>query len=264
MIDMHNHILFGIDDGARNISESMVLIKEEIRQGVHKIVFTPHFKDGVEFNREDILEKFQMLKDLVSLEGLNVELYLGSEVYFNSKFYDILDKKFFFTIAGSNYLLIEFSFLNFPENISEICYEIRLNGYVPIIAHAERYNNLCGNRKLLENVLKEGVLIQVNASSLVSKDICRFEHNHKFARYLLKNKLISIVASDAHNMTTRGIFLEEAYKNVEKKQGHEYAETVFKINQQGILNNEYIDVSTLGKNVKNPVADFVSKIFNKH
>lgn len=239
MIDMHNHILFGVDDGAKTIQDSMALINYEIKNGVSSIVLTPHFnKSCVEVDMDIVMQNYLILKKTAENEKINVKLYLGNEIYFGSDFYEVLEKKTFRTLAGSDYMLIEFNVISLPKNIAEMCYEARIKGYIPIIAHVERYKKLYDDRSLLENVLKEGALMQVNASTLLNmenKEYC------KFADFLLKRKLISFVASDVHNINTRGFYLHEAYKIVKKNYGDFYADKIFHLNQLKVLSNEYID-----------------------
>lgn len=255
MIDMHNHILFGVDDGAKTIDDSIKLINEEIKKGVSHIILTPHYnKNCVKFDENSIESNFNLLNDYVIKERLPVKLYLGNEVYFDSNFYEVLDKGNFKTLDSSDYLLIEFSLIDVPDNIAEICYETRLKGYIPIIAHVEKYINLYTNPDMLKEVLNEGALLQVNASSIVgmeSKEI------NKFVNYLLKHELISFAASDVHNMDSRGFYLDEAYNIVKKSHGDAYADRIFKINQQKILLNEYFDTPVL----KSSGGRILSKLF---
>lgn len=258
MIDMHNHILFGVDDGAETIQDSVELIEYEIKKGVNSIVFTPHFnKVGFEIDMDIVMQNFSILEELVLNENLNVKLYLGNEIYFKSNFYEILEKKEFKTLAGSNYILIEFCLMESLENIAAMCYEARIKGFIPIIAHVERYKSLYEDRILLDNVLKERALLQVNATSIleIGDKECR-----KFAKYLLKRKLVSFVASDVHNMHKRSFYLDRAYKVVKKKYGDAFADKIFNLNQQKVISNEYIDAPLL----KFKKFSFLSRIFKRH
>lgn len=255
MIDMHNHILFGVDDGAKTIEKSIKLIKEEINKGVNHIIFTPHYKNkGLELDMEKVTLNFVILKELVENEKLNVKLYLGNEIYFGSNFYEVLEKEDFKTLAGSNYILIEFSVIDTPKNIVEMCYEARLKGYIPIIAHVERYSLLYEDTSLLKSLLNEGAHLQVNASTLVNRES---KESNKFANFLLKNELVSFVASDVHDMDARGFYLDEAYKMVKRTCSNYYADKIFNLNQQKILSNEYFDTPK----IKSDRRSVLSKLF---
>lgn len=239
MIDMHNHTLFGVDDGPETIEESMELIKEAANRGVTHLIATPHFnKRNYHLNNDKVTVNFQLLKESLDKENINIELYLGSEVYMDSVGYASIIDNGFNTLAGSNYLLVEFNELIPPSNMPEICYEITVNGYIPIIAHAERYEILYKDSKLLGEILDEGAHLQVNASPIVNKEN---KGRNKFAHYLLKNELVSFAASDVHNNTSRRFHLDEAYDAVCKLCGTFYADNIFKQNQLNIINNKKFD-----------------------
>ena len=259
MIDMHSHILFGVDDGAKNIDDSLKMIKVEIKNGVSHIILTPHFnKENSNISNETILENFKMLKLLASSEAPEVELYLGSEVYLDLNYDDIIWKGSFMTLADSDYMLIELSLVDMPRNIPEICYEVNLKGYIPILAHVERYENLYNNTKLISDILNEGAHFQVNSSAILNKED---KDAHKFINYLLKHELISFVASDMHNLDSRGSSLNEAYKHVMKLCGDKYADKIFKLNQQFIINNIKLNAPSLVLETKKD--SIIKKILNK-
>lgn len=256
MIDMHTHVLFGVDDGAKTIENSLDLIKEEINKGVSKIILTPHFKKRQgETNVEKITENFITLRNIVSEENLKVELFLGSEVYLDHNYYYTLWKEPIITLAGSDYVLIEFSMMDIPKNIPEICYEVKLKGFIPIIAHVERYDILYDNPQLIRDILNEGAHFQINASTIVEKEE---KESFKFVNYMLKNELVSFVASDVHNRDSRAFYLDKAYIVVNKICNHNYAEKIFKENQEKVIMNKYFDSPKLEHK-----KGFISKLFYK-
>jgi protein-tyrosine phosphatase len=239
MIDMHSHILYGVDDGAKTIDDSINLIKEEIKKGVKQIILTPHYKKRQgNSNMQVISENFEILKKSVESESLGVQLYLGSEVYLDSNYYETIWNDSFYTLANSDYILIEFSLLDVPNNIPEICYEAGIKGYIPVIAHAERYEILYTNNHLIKDILNEGAHFQVNASAVINKED---KESYKFVNFLLKNELVSFVASDVHNMESRGFYLDEAYRIVKKQYNETYADKIFMKNQENLIMNKYFD-----------------------
>lgn len=255
MIDMHNHILFGVDDGAKTIDDSLALINEEIKKGVNQIILTPHYASGHnDANVIEINKNFKILKDYTSAENLAVTLHLGCEVYLDFDYYDTIWKSPIITLANSDYILIEFSMTNPPDNIPEICYEAGLKGYIPIIAHVERYDVLYDNNKLIRDILNEGAYFQVNASAIINKED---KESHRFINFLLKNQLVSFVASDVHNQDSRAFYLDEAYSAVNKICSHSYAEKIFKENQENIIMNKYFD----GPRFEISRKGFISKLF---
>ncbi|MEL7647937.1 MAG: CpsB/CapC family capsule biosynthesis tyrosine phosphatase [Sedimentibacter sp.] len=253
---MHSHILYGVDDGATSMDESLTLIRYEAGKGVSHIILTPHLKRGGKNNYETITDNFRTLSEAVKAENLNVELHLGSELYLGNDYFEVLCDESIITLAGSDYILMEFSLIDIPRNIPEICYEARLKGYIPVIAHAERYETLFDNERLVGDILNEGAHFQVNASSVISKED---KDSHKFVNYLLKNQLISFVASDVHHMDKRGFYLDEAYTSVVKTCSKGYADRIFKENQQNIISNKFFDSPKLDRGRKG----LLSKLFNK-
>lgn len=255
MIDMHSHILFGVDDGAKTLEDSLALIKEETKKGVKKAILTPHLKKRKDnASIDEIHENYKVLNEAVFAEKLDVELYLGCEVYLDYNYYDTICNEPIITLANSDYILIEFSMTDIPKNIPEICYESRLNGFIPIIAHVERYDILYDNNQLIKDILNEGAHFQVNASAVINKE---GRESHKFINYLLKNELVSFVASDVHNNDSRGFYLDEAYKTVNKICSHSYAEKIFNENQENIIMNKYFESPKLKTNKKG----LISKLF---
>lgn len=254
MIDMHSHILFGVDDGAKTLDKSLVLIKEEVHKGVDQIILTPHYNKGYsDFSAGTITENFNILTQAVSKENIKVELHLGSEVYLDHNYYETISSDNIITLADSDYILIEFSVTDTPKNIPEICYEFSLKGYIPIIAHVERYDILYDNNKLVKDILDEGAHFQINASTVINKE---GRGSYKFAQYLLKNELVSFIASDVHNNESRSFYLDKAYSTVNKICSHNYAERIFKENQEKIIMNKYFDSPKL-----NNKKGFLSKLF---
>lgn len=259
MIDIHSHILFGVDDGAKTIDESIDIIKEEISKGVTHIVLTPHCNNKyVKVNKEKVLQNFNALRERISKENLNINVYMGNEVYFDDNYFEVLEQGSFYTLANSRYILIEFDIFHTPKNIAEICYETKIKGYIPIIAHVERYEPLYKNTENIKEILNEGALLQVNASSLANKDN---KEKNKFIKYLLKEGLVSFVASDIHNLDRRSFYLDEAFKTVKKTYGETYALKIFRNNQLKVINNEHIQIPHIKTNEGRIWSEFFLKKF---
>ena len=239
MIDMHSHILFGVDDGAKVISYSLGLIEEEVSRGVSHIILTPHYSNRcTNLHPELVRENFKKLKDLVIEKNIKVMLYLGNEVYLGSDYCETIWQEPFYTLAGSDYILIEFDVVGASENIPEVCYEAGIKGYIPILAHVERYETLYDNKQLISDILSEGAHFQVNASAIIGG---KNKESDKFVHYLLKERLVSFAASDVHNLDTRDFHLDEAYGVVRRLYGELYANKIFCLNQQNIIMNRYFD-----------------------
>lgn len=228
MIDVHTHILQEIDDGCDSIDKSIYLIKDEISNGVDKIFLTPHYDNGKEFNTLDkIKEKFDVLLSKVKEENLNVSLYLGQEYFVDENFYKLLEKGDLVTLNDTKYVLVEFPFFNETDILVHLS-KIISKGYIPIIAHIERYAYL--DWSLLIEFKMVGALMQVNASCLIGEYGKKMKN---LAMSAIKDGLISFVASDIHD--NRRNYMRKAYEKIAKKLGVSVAERVFNKNAENLI-----------------------------
>lgn len=236
LADIHNHILFGVDDGAKQIEDSLGILADEYAQGVRTIILTPHFHGGVyEADEEDLTARFEALKQVAAERYPDLKLYLGNEILYTEYIIELIHKKRINTLAGSKYVLVEFM-PGIPYSILEKnIKEILNSGFVPIIAHAERYECLAGSRigKVI-HLVESGAYIQVNADSIQT-----FRHK-KFVKNLIDNDCLHFVASDAHDRVNRGVHFDKCIKYLTKKYGEEYVEWLFVENPQKVIDNHYI------------------------
>lgn len=209
MIDIHTHILPNVDDGSSDFDTSCKLLELELENGVNKVICTPH-QNYLNLNKDLLIEKFNEFKNKINLD---IELYLGSEIYYYKGFLKDLENGKLLTLNNSKYLLIEFS-TSQNTDIIDIVYSIRLKGYIPIIAHIERYSYL--NNEDYLKIKKEGALIQINASSF------NYSNTKKIIKYLLKNSLVDFVASDCHDLNRRSVDFFKIKKYIYKKYKEQY------------------------------------------
>lgn len=198
MKDLHSHLLYGIDDGCKDIEESIKLLKEASNQGITELVVTPHYieKSDYNCNNKDKREKLNRLVEELKKENINIKLYLGNEVFINENLLDLLRKKEISTINNSRYLLIEFPIGGMIYNTKDIIYELVINGCVPIIAHPERYHIFQKYPEHMEEYLRMGVLLQGNYKSLFGK---YGKEAKKTLKYFLKKNWITFLGSDCHH-----------------------------------------------------------------
>lgn len=208
-LDIHTHILPGVDDGSQNIEESIALLNQEKENGVDAVVLTPHFYPTFHTFEEHVLKTqnaFKQLKEATSSLELP-EIFLGHEVqYFSgiskSQSLDLL------CISNTNYLLLELPFLSSltTSMLDEIIKIDRDLGIIVIIAHIERY----ANSKLFKKLLK--LVEEGNALAQLSADFNTNKSTAKIGKKLLKKGIISFIASDAHNINERPVSLKNAYE----------------------------------------------------
>lgn len=246
MVDIHSHIINNVDDGSKSLQESMDIIQDLINQGVTHVIFTPHFnKFKWDVAREDAQAGYDEIKRIVKQENLDIEVFLGNEVYYKNRnsFIERLDEKKYNTLADSSYFLLELSTVGNVEDAQEACYELEVEGLIPVMAHVERYPYLFEeeNMETLSTIMKKGVLLQVNCDGILS-DV---GINYEFAHFLLENRAVSFVASDVHNMSTRPCMMKEAYEQVSSLYGEDYAYKIFVENPMKIIKNERITAPRL-------------------
>lgn len=198
MIDIHSHILYGVDDGAKTIDESVDIIRNLYKNGITDIILTPHYIEYSSYNsnKKSNLEKLDSLKKKLKEEGINVNLYLGNEIYINNNILSLLKKGEISSLNDSKYLLIELPMSGKYDNYVEIFKELIENGYKVILAHPERYNTFKKDINLIYELKNIGVLMQCNIESILKtygKD------SYKTIKKLAKNKLINFIASDIHH-----------------------------------------------------------------
>jgi protein-tyrosine phosphatase len=208
MIDIHTHILPGVDDGSKDLETSISMIEREIEQGVTDIVLTPHVQSTVtKANTNKRKAQFEILKEEVSKRGLKINLHLGAEIMYHSHIETDYSKYLF---GKNKYVLIEFS-TKAETPIEEICFDVMAMGYQVIVAHIERYGYL--SIADIEKIRSNGALIQVNASAILNKDPLA---SKKTVKKLIKQKLIDVIATDTHNMDKRPPNLLEAKNHLKK------------------------------------------------
>lgn len=211
--DIHTHILYGVDDGARDIYESLNLLQMQVSNGINTIVLTPHFdayNDSLDIFQKKCQDSYNnLLKNIV---GQDINLLLGSETFYSSAlmYYHTLQP---LCIYGTRYLLMEFSAnMNFNKNFFiELGKLILKFEIIPIIAHAERYSYIGKHLKTLAKFQKTGCLIQINANYII--------HNidKNFVKKMFKCHYIDIIASDCHDCIKRPPNLKEAALLINEK-----------------------------------------------
>ena len=220
MIDIHSHVIFGVDDGAKTLEESIKIIKEEIDNGITDLICTPHYRAGM-FNAsiESIEKNFLILKEEVLKQNLSINLYLGREVYFDKYLYKSIDS---YKLNGKNIILLEFSYNENPD-VEEILYNLTRIGYSVIIAHVERYSYL--NINYFKRLKDKNIFFQINASTIVGKSGFK---NKRLAFKLIKEGLVDFISSDIHY--NRNNFMKQSYDVINKKFGKDTACKLFKTN----------------------------------
>lgn len=234
MVDIHCHALYGVDDGAKSIEESLSMIQIENSQGIDAIVLTPHYRYNMfEYPVEKIKRHFARLKS--EAEQIGTALYLGCEYHVNSRMIDALQEGECFSLAGGDFVLTEYSFATEFSYIYSQTRKLISYGYIPIVAHVERYDCFLKSPKLCMELSNTGAYIQVNADSILGM---AGKTGEKFCRKILKKGWVDIVASDAHGKDVRACHLKECKEYVARKYGEDYAERIFCDNPRKVIQDD--------------------------
>lgn len=242
-IDIHTHLLPGMDDGAPNKAEALKLVHMAYENGTRVIVLTPHFRGRFKKNMPEMLQAvFEDFSEAVKQELPEMELFLGNEAYYEQALPELLVQKRVLTINNTDYCLLEFSPGVLRSQVITGVSEVIRYGFTPIIAHAERYDVLRKNGDLIDEVLDMGALIQLNADSVMGK---RGLVVKLFCNRLLKKEKVHFIATDTHDDKNRPPLLRECFFYIKKKFGTEYAHRLFMDNPRTVIEEARSEESSL-------------------
>jgi protein-tyrosine phosphatase len=223
MIDIHHHLLWGMDDGASSIETSIAMARMAAADGITHVVCSPHANSQYGYAPYAVTSKIYELQRILDAEG--VALKLGQGCDFHLSYENIQEARMEptkYTINGLGYLLVEIPDYGVPRGLTEIFYQLQLAGMTPILTHPERNPTLQADQhqQRLAEWLRAGVLVQVTAGSVLGHMGRRAE---RMAHQLLENRWVHFLATDAHNITSRPPKMREAMDAVAQKYGPDYA-----------------------------------------
>lgn len=237
MIDIHSHILPGVDDGANSLEESIEMAKLAVQEGITQIVASPHHFTSRFYNpKEKILSKVNHLNQALQKENIPLEVLLGQEVRIIGDLISEYEKNQIATINEEIYVLIEFPANHVPGYAEQLFFEIQMAGLIPIIVHPERNSQFVEQPDKLYNLIEKGALSQVTAASISGYFGKKIQ---KFTIQLIEANLTHVVASDAHNTTSRSFKMVEAFEVIEKEFGTETVQ-IFQENAELIVAGKLI------------------------
>ncbi|QKY70315.1 tyrosine-protein phosphatase [Lentibacillus sp. CBA3610] len=238
MIDIHCHILPGIDDGAGTITDSLAMAQTAAQQGIHTIVATPHHRNGVFNNlKNDIISYTHDLNEQLKEENIPVTILPGQETRINGDMVGDIENGDLAALNDTKYLFVEFSSSHVPRYAKQMLFDIQVAGYIPVIVHPERNSAISQHPSMLYEFVQKGALTQVTAASLngnFGKNIQKFSHQ------LVEANLTHFLASDAHNTTTRGFVMDEAFQELSDQHGNEMT-YLFMENAQLLINGQNVN-----------------------
>lgn len=241
LIDVHCHMLPGVDDGAKDQAMALKLAQVAVEQGISHILLTPHHMDSHYLNhRQDVIEKTAVFQRILVSENIPLKIFPGQEVHLTGDLLDaVLTNDILFMDAGNRYLLLEFPHSEVPEYAEDMVFELTSRGITPVIAHPERNLGFQKKPDKLYDFVKMGCLTQLTSSSYMGVFGDKVQ---ELTEKIIKANLGFVFASDAHNFEGRRFMMKETFKRLSEREGSEVAEQ-FNLNAKNILNGEDVDVS---------------------
>jgi len=237
MIDLHCHILPGVDDGPKNLNESLEMARIFKDAGYYQVVTTPHQVPGTTWmpSIEEIRKQLVELNHAIKIEGIELDVLPGMEISFDPLIPDLLEKGQLLTLGKTSWVLIETPFQQFPLGWEQVVFAILTKGYFILLAHPERCAQLAASPRLVERLIESGVYLQVNWDSFLGY------HGRaalRMARYLADNGHIHCLATDSHNPQERhAAHVRLAAAKIEKLIGSENLQRIAMENPLRILRN---------------------------
>nr|WP_062447538.1 CpsB/CapC family capsule biosynthesis tyrosine phosphatase [Thalassobacillus devorans] len=218
MIDIHCHIIPGVDDGASTLEDSIVMAKEAVDQGIDTIIATPHHKNGeYENSRLEIFDHVQQLNAELEQRGIALTILPGQETrIYGEMVQDLIKEEVLPLNVDSGYVFVELPSDQVPRYTERLLFDLQREGIKPIIVHPERNKKLIQEPDLLYQFVKGGAYTQVTAASVAGKFGKSIQ---KFSHQLIEANLTHLIASDAHNTHSRGFYLKKAYEVIKNKYG---------------------------------------------
>ncbi|MEB6197752.1 tyrosine-protein phosphatase [Mammaliicoccus sciuri] len=237
MIDIHNHVLVGVDDGPANEEEAIALVKQAHEQGITTIVVTPHHLHTRYDNTfHSVQAGIDRLNSIKEISELNIQLLPGQEIRITDKILEEIENQNIKGINDSKYLLIELPSNEVPHYTKKLLFELQNKGFVPIIAHPERNKAIAKDINILYELVNNGALSQVTASSLngeLGKNL------QKISIKMIEHNLIHFIASDAHHVLNRPFAMNNLFNNSKLKNIVADIE-MFLQNNEALIQDKYI------------------------
>ena len=240
MIDFHSHILPNIDDGSRSIEETFNLIKEAKEVGFEGIVLTSHYIEG--YYETDVPERdvwVNAIKENLNTKGIDIDLYLGNEIYISENMMDLLINNKASTINNTCYVLFEMPLNVEPMNLYNVIYSLQENKLIPVLAHPERYKFVQKEPELIYDLIEKGVLMQANYGSILGQ---YGESTQMIVRKFFENNMIHFLGSDVHRQNTIYKNIPRALEAISEIIGDEKLRELTTTNPKLALNNKRIDI----------------------
>ena len=235
LIDLHSHILPGVDDGAPNLETSLEMARMAVADGIEVMACTPHFMPGLYDNSAaDIRSRVETLNQHLIAEDIDLALVVGGDAHIRPDFIDCMRDGRILSLHDTRYVLFEPSHVTMPPRLDDLLFNVLMAGFVPILTHPERFRWIEGNYPVFQKLVEAGVWMQVTAGSLTG----RFgKRPHYWGQKMLAEGLIHLIATDAHNTTSRPPLMSGAFDVAVQEVGLDEARHLVLTRPQAILEN---------------------------
>lgn len=243
MVDLHCHLLPGIDDGSKNMDISLQLAREAVENGVTHALLTPHHMNGRFVNhKQDVIQLTHEFRKQLQAHDIPLTVFPGQEVRINGQLIEALDKDdILFADEDNRYLMLEFPDDDVPHYTNQMIFELQQRGITPVIVHPERNTKIMAHPELLYQLLQKGCLSQITASSYVGT----FGNKvGDFSKRLIANGQGYVFASDAHDLPGRKYEMRQAFEKMSREFGQAVADQ-YSDNARSIINGENVPTNEI-------------------
>lgn len=239
MIDIHCHLMPSVDDGAKDLEETLAMFENAYTSGVTDIILTPHYIKGTkyEINNEQKEKITNILREALRRTDMDINIYYGNEVYIDNDLVEMIKDKKVATLANSRYVLVELPVNSMDNNAGNVFFNLRSNGYIPIIAHPERYVYFQKHPEKVMDYIKLGCLLQGDYMSLLGKYGKKAE---KTLKILLKNGVIKFLSSDIHHSYNDYHIPEAEKRTLRIVKDENIVNKLFVENPESVINDKII------------------------
>lgn len=243
MVDLHCHLLPGIDDGSKNMEISLRLAREATENGVTHALLTPHHMNGRYINhKQDVIWRTQEFQKQINAHNIPLTVFPGQEVRINGQLLEALDKDdILFADTAGKYMMLEFPDDDVPHYTNQMIFDLQQRGIIPVIVHPERNTKIMSEPDLIYQLLVKGCLSQITASSYVGTFGKKVEN---FSRQLIEAGQGYVFASDAHNLPDRKYEMRQAFEKMKREFGQELVDQ-YQQNAKSIINGENMPLNDL-------------------
>jgi protein-tyrosine phosphatase len=219
LIDLHSHILPGVDDGARSLEESLEMGRMAQAEGIEVMACTPHFMPGLYDNTApDIRQRIAKLNQAFMDNGIDVALVVGADAHMRPDFVECLHNGSILTLHNTRYVLFEPPHVVMPKRLDELLFNIQASGFVPILTHPERLKWIENGYEAVVGFAKSGVLIQLTSGSITGRFGKRAAY---WSQRMMAEGLVSLIATDCHNLESRPPQLVNAFEMAQSELGRD-------------------------------------------